>query len=89
MVIIMKKLNFIFLTLTIIITANAHAAVQYPEFGPLPKANFSGIGDFAENINKGYQMGRQAAMMRQQQRALELQNKIMEEQLKALKRSHR
>jgi len=87
----MKSFKFVFLTLAIAISANAGAAVQFPNFlnAPRQSPDLSGIGDLVENMDKGYRIGNHAAMMRQQRRALELENNIMEEQLRALKRAHR
>lgn len=42
-------------------------AINYPGFGPIPRADLSGIGDIVENMAKGYQAGRMPDTMREEQ----------------------
>jgi len=55
-------------------------AINYPGFGPIPRADLSGIGDIVENIGKGYKIGRMPDTMREEQ-----EGRMRENALKALR----
>ena len=52
-------------------------AINYPGFGPIPRADLSGIGDIVENMAKGYKIGRMPDTMREEQEGRMRENALM------------
>lgn len=82
-----KTILSIFVVVSSLI-CNAYASLGIIDYtqAPLVKPD---IPDLFDEYQKGQRMRQELSRMREEQRQLELQNEIMEEQLKALKKSNR
>lgn len=85
----MNKFNLLIATLFLIFINNVSAAVNnWNDFSNAPIEDSPWKGT-SENFYEGYKMAKEAQRMQAEQRQLELQNKILEEQLNMMKKSNR
>ncbi|WP_115701842.1 hypothetical protein [Legionella sainthelensi] len=84
----MNKLNLLIATLFLIIISNVNAAINFTDFSNAPLLD-SSSKSASDGFDDGYRMAQEAGRLRAEQRQLELQNKILEEQLKMMKKSDR
>lgn len=84
----MNKFNLI-ITLFLIINGSVNAAViiNYPDYSNAPLLD-SPATNMVENFQQGYQMAQERKRMQAEQQQIELQNRILEEQLNMLRRNN-
>ena len=83
----MKSINIFFRIVSIFIffISNAHSSINFTDYSKIPPQE--GI-DVAGELYNGYRMGQDVARMREEQKQLELQNRILEEQLRLMQKTN-
>lgn len=84
----MNKFNLSIITIFLMIISNVSAAINFTDFSnaPLVESQWRHASD---DILEGYRLSQEAGRMKAEQEQLELQNKILEEQLKTMKKNNR
>lgn len=84
----MNKFNLLITTLFLMLMSNVSSAINFTDFSnaPLQESPWKSASD---GFDEGYGMAQEAERMRAEQRQLELQNKILKEQLKMMRKSNR
>lgn len=84
----MNKFYLLIATLFLMLMGNVSSAINFTDFSQAPLLESPGKSA-SDGFDEGYRMAQEAGRMQAEQRQLDLQNKILEEQLKMMKKSNR